>query len=307
MKTKMYQVTITSGIVVVLLFCNFFASAQVTDEAQGWEDLRDSYTYSWDAEWYNYNLQDPLQKHYEEIVIWEVENTDNEITFRTDKWEVFLGMVDCENETCYDLYRAAWLYDNDTESFKVTYRYNNVSQEIGFVDPISLDFMDQNLEVPMNIVEMHFNFFTFWDGLGFTFLPVTHEDFSFETNYTLYELAYKDFEIEYKDTFRFQRRKFEGYSFEFSYTWEYNIYGYEMLREKIYRRYSYNVQGVLYEFFNEFELSTNKTGEFTTEQEGIFKYYLEEYDRTLIVTYNWICSFGTICIISVIIFVKKKQ
>lgn len=307
MKSKYYHKIIFGGIVTCLVFCSFFASAEVTDEVQGWDDLRESYTYIWDVEWYNYNLENPLQEYDEEITIWDVESTDNEISFRTNKWDTFLGMVDCENATCYDLYKAAWLYDNDTESLKVTYRYDNVSQEIGFVDPISLDFMNQNLEVPMNVVEMHFNFFAFWDGLGFTFLPVTHDDFSFETNYTLYELAYKDFEIEFKDTFRFQRRKFEGFSYEFSYTWEYNIYGYEMLRTKIHRRYSYNVQGVLYELFNEYELSTNKTGEFITKEEGNSKYYLEEYDRTLIVAYNWIYSFSTIFIISVMIFTKKKR
>ena len=307
MKSKMHQKVMWNGVLLVLLFGSLLASAEVTDDVQGWESLRDSYTYIWDVEWYNYNLEEPLSREQDEVVIWDVKNDDNEISFRTDKWEVFLGMVDCENETCYDLYRAAWLYDNDTESFKVTYRYDNNTQEIGFVDPISLDFMSQNLEVPINIVEMHMEFFGYWEGLGFTFLPVTHEDFSFETNYTLYELAYKDFELEFKDTFRFQGRKFEGYFYDFSYTWEYNIYGYQMLREKIHRKYAYNVQGVLYDFYNEYELSTNITGEFEVKYKGNTKYFLEEFDRTLIASHNWIYGISAIFLTSTILIIKRRR
>ncbi len=306
-KKEIYQNGLLCGTLLILFFGSFLANSEITDEGQCWGDLKETYTYIWDSKVYNYKLVEPLSETYKEIAIWDVGSEGNEISFRTDMWEVFIGMIHIENETHYDLYRAAWLYENETESFKVTYRYDNLTQEIGFVDPLSLDLIEGGADVPLNPMEMHVEMFMFWQGLGLTFLPVLHEDFSFETNFTIYELAYPDFEIKFEDTFRFQRKNIEGYHYEFSYTSEFKLYPGVWNREEVSRYYSYDTQGVLYDFYNEQTLSTNISGKYEVESEGTFRYYLYSYDGTVIAAHSWIYCLSGILIISVYMLYKRRR
>ncbi|MCE7742266.1 MAG: hypothetical protein GOP50_07375 [Candidatus Heimdallarchaeota archaeon] len=305
-KRKLYQ-NMLCGIFIVLMFGSFLVNSETTQEGQCWGDLRETYTYILDNEFYNYNFADPLTETYEEITIWDVESLENEISFRTDMWEVFLGMVSCDNETCYDLYRAAWLYENETESFKVTYRYDNETQELGFVNPITLDLLGLNADVPVNPMELVKNLFMYYQGLGFTFLPVFHSNFSFETDFQIYELAYPDFEIEFKDTFRFQRKKFEGYYYKMSYTVEDERYPGLWYKEEISRYYSFNTQGVLYDFYNEIKHYTNESGDYKLQVKGILRYYLDSYDETLVVAHSWVYGIGAILITSTVIVYKRRK
>ncbi|MCE7742265.1 MAG: hypothetical protein GOP50_07370 [Candidatus Heimdallarchaeota archaeon] len=306
-KRDLYQNMLLCGILVFLLFGSFFANSNTTQEEEYWGPLRETYTYIWDDTHYNYNLENPLIENYEEITIWDVESEENEISFRTNKLTVFMGMIHCESQACYDLYRAAWLYENETESFKVTYRYDNITQEIGFVDPISLDLMSSNLGVPVNMMEIHVDLFMFWRGFGFTFLPVLSSNFSFQTDYEIYELAYKEFEIEFKDSFKFQRKKFEGYHYRISYVYEGSLYPGVSYREEVCRYYSYNVQGVLYEFYNDYKFSTNITGDFEVETEGVFKYYIDSYDEVLVVAHSWVYGIGAFIVTSTVIVYKRRK
>lgn len=306
-KRRMYRETLFGGILLLIMFGSAFVNSEITDEEHCWGDLRDTYTYTWEEKVNNYKSEELSTDTSEELTIWDVEKEGNEISFRTNDWEVFLGMVHCENVSCYDLYRAAWLYENETESFKVTYRYDNFTQELGFVDPITLELLRINESVPVNIVELHVNLFMYWKGYGFTFLPVLHENFSFEEDYQLYEQAYPDFNLEYKDTFRFLGKKFEGYYFKFSFTEKYKVYPSVWCQEEVYRYYSYNTQGVLYDFYNEQNYYTNETGEYELEMEGYFRYYLDSYDETLIITHPWTISLGAIFITSALIVYKKKR
>jgi len=308
MKTRgLYQKSILCGIILFLFFGSIFANSDVTDGEQYWGPLRESYTYIWDDDHYNYKLAEPRIVNYEEITIWDVESEGNEISFRSDKWEVFLGMVHCENQSHYDLYRAAWLYENETESFEVTYRYDNATQELGFVDPLTLDFMGQTADVPVNPMELPANLFMFYKGLGFNFLPVLHNKFSFETDFQIYELVYPDFEIEFKDNFKFQRKRFEGYCYTYSYTFEEQLYPGVLYKEEIYRCFSYNTQGVLYDFYNDYTFSTNISGQYEIETEGVFKYYLESYDETLVVAHAWMFGVSAIFITSTIVVYKRRK
>ena len=216
-------------------------------------------------------------------------------------------MVQCENETCYDLYRAAWQYNNETFTVKVTYRYDNETQKLGFVDPISLEMLGLAMDIPFNPLDLPLYLFLYWEGLGFTFLPIFNNDFSFKTDYELYELAHPDFEIAFKDTFKFQGKKFQGYHYEYSFTVENNIYPGLGYRERIKRYFSYNNQGILYEFHNEFKYYENGTGEYEIVREGTFRYSIDSYDESLVVSYAWFYGISAIFVTSIVYVIGKKR
>ena len=175
LKRKLYQSIILCGFLVIMLFGSHFANSETTQDDQCWGILRDTYTYIHDFDYYNYEKEDPLTKISEEITFWDVKSEVNNISFRTDLAEIFLGMVNCESEECYDEYRDAWEYDSVTDSFEVTYSYDNVSQKLGFIDPLDNEsnFLGFNADIPLDPVKLGIYLFNYWGGLGFTFLPVS--------------------------------------------------------------------------------------------------------------------------------------
>ncbi len=307
-KGKKYQSLILCGVLVLLLFGTFFANSETTQEEQCWGPLRETYTYVHDEDYYNYENAEPLTETYEEITIWDVESDGNDISFRTDLWIIFLGMVHCESEEDYDEYREAWEFDNVTDSFRVTYRYDSESQLLGFVNPVYPDTMlSGDEEVPINPVLLVNHMFLFYRGLAGLFLPILHTNFSFETDFHIYEQAYSDFEINFKDTFMFQGKKFQGYYYEISYTVEYKIYPGLYARDEIERSFSYNSHGELYNFYNHLSYSNNESGQFELKREGFFNYYIDSYDGSLVVTHSWAIGLSGILIVSVFILYRRRK
>ncbi|MCG3259477.1 MAG: hypothetical protein H7644_07010, partial [Candidatus Heimdallarchaeota archaeon] len=84
-----------------------------TSQAENyWGINRDSYSYSNVFEYTRYNVEGDGRVEYfnkvtEEVIIWDVESNENNITFRTTKKLTFLGYIDCESEECYEEFLEA--------------------------------------------------------------------------------------------------------------------------------------------------------------------------------------------------------
>lgn len=305
---KSYQSILLSGFVLVLLFGSFSINSETTQEMQCWGTLRDSYTYIYDLKDYDYEKEDPLTETNKEIKMWDMESENNNISFRTDQWEIFLGLVNCESEECYDEYRDAWEYNAATDSFKVTYRYNNESQELQFVDPVDSQsiFLGPGMPIPFDAVDISYYLFGWYGGLGFTFLPIYHPDFSFKTDFQEYEQYYKDFKIIFLDTFKYQRKMFEGYHCEFSYNYEWEMTG-SYYKEEIETKFSYNKQGELYDYYCQYQFFEKNDNRFELKTKSILEYSIDSYDESLIVANSWIFGLVGILISTVVIFGWRRR
>ena len=305
---KSYQSILLSGFILVLLFGSFSINSNTTQDMQCWGTLRDSYTYIYDVEHYDYEKEEPLTETKKEIKMWDVESENNNITFRTDQWEVFLGLVDCESEECYDEYRDAWEYSATTDSFKVTYRYNIEDNELQFVDPVQSESVSlgPGMPIPCDPVDISYYLFGWFKGLGFTFLPVDHPNFSFKANFEEYVLYYEDFEINFADIFKFQRKTFEGYHYEFSYNYEWEMHTgayYEELETK----FSYNKQGELYDYYSQYKFYEKNDDKLELKIKTILEYFIDTYDESLAVTNSWAFAIGGILVVTVIIFGWRRR
>ncbi|MCG3219964.1 MAG: hypothetical protein H7641_01160 [Candidatus Heimdallarchaeota archaeon] len=291
------------------MFGTFFVNSETAQEEQCWGILRDTYTYIYDLDYYNYEKENPLTKTNKEITIWDVESENNTISFRTDLWVVFLSMVYCESEECYDEYRDAWDYNSTTDSFSVTYRYDNETQELEFVDPLHIESVSigPDMDVPLDPKDLGEYLFLWWGGLGFTFLPVFHPDFSFKTDFQLYELAYPDFEISFQDTFKFQRKKFEGYSYEFSFTFEEEVHSELYFKEEIETKFSYNKQGVLYNYYNHVKYFEKTTDKFELKRKSTLDYSIDSIDENLTVANSWVYGLSGILVSTIVIFGRRRK
>lgn len=310
LKRKLYQSIILCGFLVIMLFGSHFANSETTQDDQCWGILRDTYTYIHDFDYYNYEKEDPLTKISEEITFWDVKSEVNNISFRTDLAEIFLGMVNCESEECYDEYRDAWEYDSVTDSFEVTYSYDNVSQKLGFIDPLDNEsnFLGFNADIPLDPVKLGIYLFNYWGGLGFTFLPVSHVNFSFITGFQIYEQAYTDFEINFKDTFKFKRKNFEGYSYEFSYTYEDQIYEGLNFKQELDTKFSYNIQGVLYQFYHHDKYFEGSSSSYKLKRESFLDYSIETYDESLVIaSFSVIYGLSGILVFAIVVIGKKRK
>ena len=309
-KRKLCLRIVLSGFLVIILFGSHFVNSETTQDDQCWGILRDTYTYMYDFDYYNYKKDDPLTKIREEITFWDVKSEGNNISFRTDLKEIFLGIVNCESEECYDEYREAWGYDSITDSFEVTYRYDNLSQTLGFIDPLNneSDFLELNVDIPLNPVELGIYLFNYWGGLGFTFLPVSHVNFSFMTDFGIYEEAYSDFEISFNEIFKFKRKKFEGYSYEFSYTYEDQIYEGLYFKQELYTKFSYNIQGVLYHFYHHDKYFEGSSSSYELTRESFLDYSIETYDDSLVIaSFSSIYGLSGIVVFAILAEKKRKK
>lgn len=308
-KWKEYRNFIFCGIFVIILFGTFFVNSETTQQEQCWGTLRDTYTYIYDSDVYTYEDGKTLKETDMEITIWDVESEGNDISFRSDMMVVFLGMVRCLDEECYDAYREGWEYDNETESFRVTFRYFNESQRLGFVDPTSFDSQSVGVTMPLPVdpIDLGKHMFGWWAGLGYTFLPVFHSNFSFMSNFSIYELVYQDFEISFEDTFRYKTRKFEGYSYEYSYTFVENPYpGFEF-KQEIETKFSYNSQGVLYKYESNVKHYSNTSGAYELTWESHLDYSIDSIDKTLAIANSWIYGLGGILISAIVVFNRRRK
>lgn len=305
---KYYQSILLCGFILVLLFGSFSIYSETAQEMQCWGTLRDSYTYIFDFKQYNYEKENPLSEENYEIKMWDVESENNNISFRTDQWEIFLGLIHCENEECYDEYRNAWEYNAATDSVRVTYRYNNENQELQFVDPVDSQSISlgPGMPIPFDPVNSSYYLFGWFGGFGFTFIPIYHPDFSFRKDFQEYEQMYKDFKISFLNTFKFQRKKFEGFHFEFSY---YNIleWSESYYKEEIETKFSYNKQGELYDYYSQYKFYEKIDNRYDLEIKSIFEYSIDSYDESLVVANSWIFGLGGILISTIVIYVWKRR
>ena len=308
-KGKSYQTLLSCGIVIVLLFGSFFVNSETTQEMQCWGTLRDTYTYNSDSAYYNYEKEDPLTEANKEVTIWDVESVNNTISFRTDLWGIFLGMVHCESEEEYDEYREAWEYDNTTDSFRVTYRFNIENQELQFVNPVHSQSISlgPSMSVPVDPMELYDYLLMWYGGLGFTFLPVFHANFSFETDFEIYELAYPGFEISFNDTFKFKRKTFQGYSYEISYTFEDEIYSGLDMKDEIEIEFSYNEQGILYSSYYQRKHHEKSTGDYELLNKLILHYTIDSYDKELAVASSWFYGLSGIFVCAIIVAKRRRR
>ncbi|NPD90193.1 MAG: hypothetical protein HGN29_15890 [Asgard group archaeon] len=294
---------------LLLVFCPLSFTSQAENY---WGISRDTYTYSQVSERTRYDIEGSGGLEYsntttEEVMIWDVVSNENIITFRTTKWVTFLGYIHCESEECYDEFLEALEYDDETESVKATYVYNDTEQKVGFVDPRNNEFLGFEANIPIDPIDLPMPM-GMWDYIGCLFLPVLSPSFSFETNYTVYELIYTDFELEFKNSFRMQRKKFEGYSYNYEYTFFIEIVDFP--GKKIFNKalFQYNNQGVLYNYEGKNEEYREVNGKYKLYLNHEMTYTIDEIDEELAVSLQWIFGFvGLVFIaISYRIYLSKR-
>ncbi|MHA1407976.1 MAG: hypothetical protein ACTSSG_11440, partial [Candidatus Heimdallarchaeaceae archaeon] len=148
--------------------------------------------------------------------------------------------------------------------------------------------------------------FGWYGGVGLTFLPIFHEDFSFKSNFSIYEQAYADFEISSSNTFKFKGRKFEGFSYEYGYIHEFEKY--PGLSGKITKetKFSYNSQGVLYNYHTESKYYEKTTGDYELNRKTILDYSIDSYDKDLVVGYFWLYGLSGILISGLLVVYWRR-
>ena len=297
---------------VSLLLLLVFCPLSFTSEAENyWGINRDSYSYSRVFEYTRYDIEgnggvEYFNKDTEEVIIWDVESNENNITFRTTKKLTFLGYIDCESEECYEEFLEALEFDGETDSIKATYVYKENEQKFGFVDPRDMQFLGFEVDIPVNIIDLPMSI-GMWDYIGCLFLPVLSSSFSFETNYTVYDIMYTDFELEAKETFRLKGKKFEGYSYSYKYTFFIEIEGLpgkKFIDEAVFQ---YNSLGVLYNF-------EGKTKEYR-EVDDKYKLYrisdetftIDAIDESLAVSQQWIFGFVGLVFLAMVVIRRKSR
>ena len=290
---------IFTSLIFVLIFC---PSVSISQTENCWDIARDSYSFTNIYERTKYDIYwgggvEYSNKTTENIMIWDVEIDENIITFRTTKWKIFLFYCDCETEPCKDAFLETLDYDNETESVRVTYKYNEEEKEVGYFNPGTDQLFDYGFEIPVDGLQLTFSIFM-WDFIGGLFLPVLSPSFSIETNYTSYESMYTDFEIEFKDTFRFRRKKFEGYSFSYESTAE-NL---GVPKRKFYTKalIQYNSQGVLYNYEERTEYSEDVYGKYETYWISDRIYTIDDIDESLAVSFEWMFGFVGLIFVAII-------
>ncbi len=303
-KRKQSKILFTS-----LLLLLVFSPMPFTSQAGNyWGINRDSYSYSRVFEYTIYDIEgdgglEYFNKATEEVIIWDVESNENNITFRTTKKLTFLGYVDCESEECYEEFLEALEFDGETDSVKVTYVYDENEQKFGFVDPRDMQFLGFEVDIPVNIIDLPMSI-NMWDYIGCLFLPVLSANFSFETNYTIYEQIYTDFELESKSTFRLKGKKFEGYSYSDTYTFFIENEGFpgkKFINEAVFQ---YNSLGVLYNFEGKTEEYTEIDDKYKLYRVSDATFTIDTIDESLAVSLQWIFGFFGLALIA--IFFKLK-
>ena len=303
-KRKQSKILFTS-VLLLLVFCPLSFTSQAENY---WEINRDTYSYSQVYEITRFDAEGNGGIEYfntttEDVTIWDVESNENNITFRTTKWLTFLGYANCESEECYDEFLEALEYDNETDSIKATYVYKENEQKFGFVDPRDMQFLGFEVDIPVNLVKLPKSI-GMWDYIGCLFLPVLSSNFSFETNYTIYENILTDFELESKSTFRLKGKKFEGYSFRYRYTFFLAIAGLPITKYIDEAIYQYNSLGLLYNFEGKTEGYRIVDDKYKLSRISDVTFTIDTIDESLAVSQQWI--FGFVGLVVIAIFFKRK-
>ncbi len=291
-----------SLIIIVSIISNT-SNAQVDTP---WDVSRESYVYNYLRTEKRFDIEgtfggDKIYIDEKTVKMWEVNSTGNKITFRTNNLEQFLGYVHCESPECYQEYKDAWQYNETDDSLTVTYLYDKIEGKLGFLDPILGTFLGFDMEIPINPIDLPGYCLGWWGGLGFVFLPVLDYDFNFINDFQNYTVIYDDFSIQVDDTFTFDGKKFDGYSYEIEYSL--NIGG---RKWSYYYKYSYNTKGILYTHYGESEYYITVEDNLERSMYSELKYDIDSIDEDLIVGVNWSLSlFGFIVIIA--LWRKKKR
>ena len=306
-KRKQSKILFTS-LLLLLVFC----SVSFTSQAENyWEINRDSYSYSRVFEYTRYDIEgtggvEYFNKATEEVMIWDVESNENNITFRTTKKLTFLGYVDCASEECYEEFLETLEFDGETDSIKATYMYKENEQKFGFVDPRDMQFLGFEVDIPVNIIDLPMSI-GMWDYIGCLFLPVLSSSFSFETNYTIYEQIYTDFELESKETFRLKGKKFEGYSYSYKYTFFIEIEGLpgkKFIDEAVFQ---YNSLGVLYNFEGKTEEYREVDGKYKLYRISDATFTIDAIDESLAASLQWMYGFAGLVFLAMVVIRRKSR
>ncbi len=305
-KRKQSKILFTS-LLLLLVFCPLTFTSQAENY---WGINRDSYSYSRVFEYTRYDIEGTGGVEYsntttEEVMIWDVKSNENNITFRTTKWFTFLGYVSCACEEGYEEFLEALEYDNETDSIKATYAYNETEQKLGFVDPRDMQFLGFEVDIPVNLLDLPMSI-GMWDYIGCLFLPVLSPSFSFETNYTVYEQIFTDFELESKETFRLKGKKFEGYSYNYEYTFFIEIEdlpGKKFIDEAVFQ---YNSLGVLYYFEGKTEEYREVDGEYKLYRISEAIFTIDTIDESLSVSLQWMFGFVGLVVLAMF-FIRNRS
>jgi len=306
-KRKQYKILFTS-LLLLLVFCPLSFTSQAENY---WEINRDTYTYSSVFETTRYDIEgnggvEYFNKATEEVVIWDVESNENNITFRTTKKLTFLSYVDCGSEECYEEFLEALEFDGETDSIKATYVYKENEQKFGFVDPRDMQFLGFEVDIPVNIIDLPMSI-GMWDYIGCLFLPVLSSNFSFETNYTVYDNMYTDFELESKNTFRLKGKKFEGFSYSYKYTFFIEIEGFPGKKFIVEAVFQYNSLGVLYNFECKTEEYREVDGKYKLYRINDDTFTIDTIDESLAVSQQWMYGFVGLVFLAMTVIRRKSR
>jgi hypothetical protein len=276
-------------LITTIVFTSILSNTSTAQAATPWDVSRESYEYNYLQTRKVFDIDgtsggDKTYIDEKTVEMWEINSTENEITFRTNNLELFLGCVHCESPECYQEYRDAWQYEETDDSLTVTYRYDKIEGELGFINPISGTFLCFTMEIPLNPVELPGYCFDLWGGMGFVFLPVLNYNFSFVTDFQSCENIYEEFNIQVYDTFTFSGKLFEGYSYEIEHSYIDNI---GERKWENYVKYSYNTKGVLYNYYGEGDYYETIEGNLERSSHNELRYSIDSIDEDLIVGVSW--------------------
>lgn len=295
-------------IVFIITLILFTSTVSTTSNAQldtPWDVSRESYAYNYKKTSKYYDIdgtsEDKTITDEKTVEMWEVNSTENEITFRTNNLERFLGCVNCESIECHQEYKDAWQYDETDDSLTVTYLYDKAGGKLGFLDPILGTLLCFEMEIPLDPVNLPGYCLAYWGGMGFVFLPVLDANFSFISEFPSYENFYDEFNIQVEDTFTFSGKKFEGYSYEIE---TMIINDIKETKWVDYVKYSYNTKGVLYKHYSEADYYRIVDGNLKRKIHTELIYEIESIDEDLIVGVSWPLSL--LGFVIVIALWKKK-
>lgn len=287
--------------ILLLIICPLTSISQTENY---WDITRDAYSFTRTYERTSYDIYGSGKIDYsntstENIVIWDVNNTDNVITFRTTKWRTFVGFCECVTGPCMDAFLELLEFDNETDSVKATYQYNVQEKVLSFLKPGSDHLFGHGIYIPVDILDLTSSI-VIWDFIGGLFLPVLSPGFSFEANYANYESIYTDFEIEFKDTFKLKRKKFEGYSYSFKYTETNEVEGLPVKKYYNEALIQYNSQGVLYNYEGRNEQSEEVDGKYETYWIYDMSYTIDTIEKSLAVSFKWMFGFVGLVFIAIV-------
>ncbi|MCE7739607.1 MAG: hypothetical protein GPJ50_09525 [Candidatus Heimdallarchaeota archaeon] len=181
-----------------------------------WNLSYDSYSYTRISEWTSYdpaiNIHDD---NYTENIVYFYNITQGEtsLIFRTNDWQNVLRFVHCETPECYEAVLNAFGYDNVTDTLELDLRYSDYEEILAFYIGGRNPYYGLYCTLPFDLLEF-ITMMNTWMGLYGCFLPVLSNMCNFTYNITQYELRYEEFSLEHKTSFRHNRKKLEGDSFE---------------------------------------------------------------------------------------------